>query len=358
MTAIADPYASAKANLRDNVKTLITLFGGVTALLLAGTPFSGFAGLKLFGTAWFIAAAGLIAALTLLTFAVRTLMFVLRPDLTSISHLQETRPDDEIKELQTEFNNQKMSLLPRGSFGAQAPKIEDVDGLISATQKADQEYFDAQKKGNLDDKDLAAYKERSERLHEYIGMITHWAGLMRLHIRVRHGVDTVMWLGLAAVVAIAIFVIASNSPEKESAKGEAASVYVVVPSSGELPQPQAPPLPSMPAVRFATGMDTLSKEEVGHVEAARNYLRSNPQVGILIFANTDTVGGERLNESLAVRRAQRVASLLRSEGGISPSRIFVTPLAKRDLPKLTEQKADQQENRAVEMILIPLPVRR
>jgi len=50
--------------------------------------------------------------------------------------------------------------------------------------------------------------------------------------------------------------------------------------------------------------------------------------------------------------------LLQSEGGISASRIFATPLAEGDLPVLTLQDSDNPDNRSVEMILIPMPVRR
>jgi len=66
-------------------------------------------------------------------------------------------------------------------------------------------------------------------------------------------------------------------------------------------------------------------------------------VGVLIFSNTDTTGGSTVNQSLAERRAQRVADLLQSEGGISPSRIFVTALAKKDLPALTIQKTEARQ---------------
>jgi len=75
-------------------------------------------------------------------------------------------------------------------------------------------------------------------------------------------------------------------------------------------------------------------------------------------AHTDTVGGDALNDALAMRRARSVAELLREQGGIGAARIFVAPLAKKDLPALTAQDTENPANRTVQMILIPLPAQR
>jgi len=78
-----DPYATAKASLRDNVKTLLGIFGGIAGLLLAGTPFNGYGSLDpaLATIRWLIATVGLIAAVLLVGKSMALLLRLLKPDL-------------------------------------------------------------------------------------------------------------------------------------------------------------------------------------------------------------------------------------------------------------------------------------
>lgn len=62
---VPDIYATAKSNLRDNVKTLIGVFGGVAGVLLAGTPFSGFGRLDLGSVRFYIASLSLFHFISL-----------------------------------------------------------------------------------------------------------------------------------------------------------------------------------------------------------------------------------------------------------------------------------------------------
>lgn len=117
-------------------------------------------------------------------------------------------------------------------------------------------------------------------------------------------------------------------------------------------------LPAIKPVEFVTGRWDLSKEAVEVVRTARDYLRSHPETGALVFAYTDTQGNLTINRSLATKRADAVAGALVSEGGISGSRIFVTALPETDLPLFTGRKEDSQPNRVVQVVLIPMPSRK
>jgi outer membrane protein OmpA-like peptidoglycan-associated protein len=345
--AAVDPYVVAKASLRDNVKTLIAVFGGIAGVLLAGTPFSGYGSLELCSPRWVIASLALLLSLVLLGWSIRRLLFVLTPDLAYTNLLVDETKDAEILAVQQEFAVRKGELLPkRDPNNPGSPRIDSVSDLINEKRIAWANY-----QADLTKADL---KEEYDRLADALASINHWSAFTRLHVRVSRGTDTVFWIGLAAIVSIAVFALASNAPKKESAA--APTVYVVLPSSPS-PVAAASPLPVLPPVLFATGKADLTSDAVTAIDKAREYLRTHAEVGVLVFANTDTMGGDAVNEDLARRRAQRVADLLRKEGGVSASRVFVAPLAKRDLPALTTPRTEKPANRAVEMILIPMPVR-
>lgn len=345
----ADPYVTAKAGLRDNVKTLIAVFGGIAGVLLAGTPLSGYGSIDPFTERWFVASLALVVSLVLLGWCVRRLLFVLRPDLAYTSLLTDMASDAEQLAVQKEFAAHKKELLPKVDPNVPgSPQMDSLADLIAAKSAAWTHY--QTDKTQLDRK--AAY----DRLADALALINHWGGFTRLHVRVSRGIDGVFWVGLLAILSIAVFALASNAPKKEAPSPP--QVYVVT-----APNPAATPLPAgtmpvLPAVLFAKGKFDLTPEAVAGITLAHKHLRTHPDVGILIFAHTDTVGAQPYNQALAGRRAERVVELLRSEGGISASRIFATPLAERDLPVLTTQDADNPANRSVEMILIPMPARR
>lgn len=348
---VTDSYAAAKASLRDNVKTLIAVFGGVAGVVLAGTPFSGYGSLEPLSERWVLASLALVASLLLLGVAVRMLLLVvLRPDLTYPSMLIEPTSDPEIGAVQRAFERHKDELLPRGRDDEGSSPIESVADLVTAKSDAWREYEDAQE----NDAKREAF-ERFERLADALASVNHWSSFTRAQVRVSRGIDKVLRLGLAVIVAIAVFALAAN-PGKE--KSSAPPIYVVTPQTQAASAVVADPLPTLQGVHFATAKADLTPEAVARIGVARDYLRTHANSGILIFANTDTVGSDAMNQALAARRAERVAQLLQSEGGVSPARIFVTPLAKKDLPTLTQPETESESNRSVEMILILLPIRR
>ncbi len=85
----SDRYASSKATLRENVKWLAASFAGMAALLLAGTPFTGFGSLPIFSPRFFAAVIGLLTA-TFCAFRVwKLLLDIMRPDATYTRYLRD-----------------------------------------------------------------------------------------------------------------------------------------------------------------------------------------------------------------------------------------------------------------------------
>lgn len=337
---MSDPYSTAKASLRENVKTLVAVFGGIAGVLLAGTPFSGYGALALFSPRWWTASAALLAALLLLGLCVWRLLFILRPDLTYVSLLVQPAPDAEIGALQAEFEKYKYELLPKAR--PPKPQMHSVQDLLDAKTAA----WDAFQRDKANESKRLAH----ERLADALELIKHWSGFTRLHIRVSRGVREVLGVGVLVIVSIAVFVLAASSGKDRAEPG----ISLVAGGEAALP---APPLPRLAPVAFDSGSAELKPEALQRLEAARNELRARPEAGLLILANTDTVGSAADNEALATRRAERVLRALRSEGGISASRLFVARLGEQDLPRLTPQQTASQANRSVELLLLPLPAR-
>ncbi|MDR7270288.1 outer membrane protein OmpA-like peptidoglycan-associated protein [Pelomonas saccharophila] len=337
-----DPYSTAKASLRENVKTLVAVFGGIAGVLLAGTPFSGYGALELLSPRWWTASLALLAALLLLGLCVWRLLFILRPDLTYTRLLVEPTQDREIQALQAEFAKYKDELLPR--VKPPRPAMATVQDLLDAKTAA----WDAFQRDKTSEPKRLAH----ERLADALALVNHWSGFTRLHIRVSRGVRDVLSVGVLIILCIAVFVLAASSQKD---KPEAAPTISVI--AAPEPAPRDLPLPRLAPVEFDSGRSELTAQALQRLEEARNQLRAHPQAGLLILANTDTVGSDAFNQGLAAARAARVLQALRAQGGISASRLFVARLGEQDLPALTAQQTASQANRAVEMLLVPLPVR-
>lgn len=370
--AAPDIYATAKANLRDNVKTLITVFGGIAGVLLAGTPFSGFGALDPFSGRWWIASVSLLGAIVVVGLSVRVLLKVLEPDLAYTSALRNDfalggLPPSEQKELQAlrdEFAARKGELLP-GDIGSIEKLEQNADDaweeyMVATAQEAEANLkaaaaaasgtvFTPPAKNSVVD----AARQQFEDVNDDLTKINHWSAFTRLHYRVRRGVDDVLKRGVIALMLIGAFSWCVSA-QKDKPAG---SSVVVIGNLTPVTEGRSD-LPPIKPIQFVTGKWDLSKEAIDMIGTARDYLRSHPETGVLVFAYTDTQGGPKVNRSLAAKRADVVARALMGEGGISASRVFVTRLPETDLPVLTGQDADSETNRAVQLMLIPMPARK
>lgn len=359
----ADIYATAKTNLRDNVKTLVGIFGGIAGLLLAGTPFTGYGSLDPASAdhRWWIATAGLVVAVALVGLSILMLLRLLQPDLVYQSALRQQvdlapygRADrDEIEALRREFVLRRNELLPDGTMW--------VDGLET---EADQAYAQWQQALGLLGKegtpaDLATQIEARRQVYEdldgSLGAVNNWAAYSRLRYRIVKGCNRAFVLGFLALLAIGMFSWAVGQKKEDKKDPPAAQVFVVQPPAAPPPSPPAAALPALNPILFETGRAALSTEGMAELAKARDYLRGHPDTAVLAFAYTDTRGGGAVNRALAARRAQAVRSALIAEGGIGASRIFIAELPETDLPTLTGRAVDSQSNRSVQLMLLALP---
>jgi outer membrane protein OmpA-like peptidoglycan-associated protein len=362
--ASTDIYATAKANLRDNVKTLVGIFGGIAGLLLAGTPFTGYGSLDPASAdhRWWIATIGLVAAVALVGLSILLLLRLLQPDLVYQSALRQQvdlarygRVDrDEIEALRREFERQRGELLPDGT--------QWVDGLETQADQAYAQWLEAldllgAPGAPADLKTLIdGRRQVYEGLQDSLEAVNNWAAYTRLRYRIVKGCNRAFVRGFLALLAIGMFSWAVGQKKEDKKDAPVAQIFVVQPPAALPPSPPTA-LPAVNPILFKTGQAVLSTEGMAELAKARDYLRGHPDTAVLAFAYTDTRGGGAVNRALAARRAQVVRSALIAEGGIAASRIFVAELPETDLPIFTGRAVDSHSNRSVQLMLLALPPR-
>lgn len=352
--ALADPYANAKANLRDNVKVLLAAIAGVASLLLAGTPFAGFGALPIIGWRFAVAAVGLILAVYLLAKAVWLLLETLKPDLVSYQVLRDgfdptgiadAEERAEIEDLRSVFDGQRGVLLPGGLT---SPNVEALEGYVGALWAA------------LPPSPTPADMVDYERYYDTLHGLSHWAAFVRFQRRVAKAMREAFRSAFPALFGVLAFAWAvGGGGAKPDGAPPATSVVVNEqwPSAPFAPTAAGNPHPSYGPVRFVTDRAELNDEARSLIGRARDYLREHPGTAALVHAYTDTRGSDPHNARLAERRARAVADELVRPGGLASHRVFIAALGPNDLPVLTAPKTDAQENRSVWLQVVVLPVR-
>lgn len=99
---------------------------------------------------------------------------------------------------------------------------------------------------------------------------------------------------------------------------------------------------------FVRGKDELTAESRAAAEQAyRDFLERQSQE-VWIVGHTDTVGSERFNEALSLKRAERVRQML-IKLGIPAENIVAKGKGKRDLLVRTPDNTDEPRNRRVDI---------
>ena len=350
---VPDIYATAKTNLRDNVKTLIAVFGAIAAVLLAGTPFTGYGRLALWSEPWLIASLGLVLAFILILVALRRLLWTLEPDLAYPSALEKEfqlkdvprRVRPEIEALRKEFEDRKNELMP-----ADAPSMELLNSKLDVAWAAYELAGDQGASAEV----VSRTKQTYDDLSGVQSKVNNWAAFNRLHYRVRKGTDSAMTLG--ALILVCVFAFASAVGSGASVAPAPAVIVIGDRVHGSITPPDgAASAPVSSSVTFALGRSELSTEGLKAIGAIRNHLRANPSLGVLLYAHTDTLGGRTVNHALAERRASAVRGVLVEEGGVEASRVFVASLPETGLPEVTLQETANAANRSVQMVVTSLP---
>jgi outer membrane protein OmpA-like peptidoglycan-associated protein len=338
-----DHYAVGKANLRDNVKLLITVFGGVAGVLLAGTPFSGIGSLEFLSWRFGIALSFLVAAALSLFLALWRLLLVLQPGTAdpavlrkdfSVSSLERALRS-EVETVRKDFAGMTAVLLPT--------PLKTVEELDERMEGAWKRYSEA----NEDAREEA--KQAFNELFEARARLNHWVAFDWLKVRYLQAMKVTLFLGAIALLTLTGFATTIGGEKKTATT---ATTVVVL---GDL-KPSVPKrTPALDAIKFLPGKTSLNSEAMAALAKASAYLRANDDMGIVLYAYTDTTAGVKLNEKLARQRADVVRNVLIGEAGLSASRVFLAPLAKTDLPNLTGPEVDNEANRSVRLVAIPLP---
>jgi outer membrane protein OmpA-like peptidoglycan-associated protein len=338
--AVSDSYAAAKANLRDNVKTLIGVFGAVAGVILVGSPFTGYGALEPGSQRWWVATCGITVAAVLVGLGVYVLMRVLRPEVAYPSALRASFDPKsipwmqrfEVDALRKEFEKRKKELLSEGK------------DTVEEQERAANEAWDDYDKHRDD-----LHRKRYDDVNDPLIKLGNWSAFVRLHHRTTWGTNVALVLGLLALFCLAAFAWAVGAKPSDSGP-----VVIVVPPA-VASAPAAPSLPSPATVYFATGEFTLDAKAYPEINRVRNDLLATGDTSLLIYAHTDTVGGPGVNVPLARKRQQSVVNALMGEGGIARSRLLTAQLPETALPVVTEQEKDMPANRAVRMVFVRLP---
>jgi outer membrane protein OmpA-like peptidoglycan-associated protein len=355
-----DPYATAKTNLRDNVKWIATVFAAVAGVILAGTPFAGFGALTPSWTLAYVSAVVTLGLTAVCLMAAWWKLFkLLWPDAVFPRYLHKNEPastsdaqeTDEIKAVWKEFHNRKDDLLPGGmkekSFESLAA-IVDEQWEIMGTDNPD---------------DDAAIKDQVARARAswaaYRGVMTvilSYASFYRLKYRVEKAAPGIARLGAASLVLMIVFVSAVSSGKDAKDKPP---IVVNCPSQ---PCP-APPPPGKPepaskvldSVFFVFNEAEITGLGYEAINKAKEELRKDLRTAVLLSARTDTRGGDTRNRNLARLRGEAVRDEFVKKGGFAPTRVFISELPKSDLPIITPDQEKNDLNRSVAVVLVRLP---
>ncbi|HUG22228.1 OmpA family protein [Piscinibacter sp.] len=357
----ADPYAAARANLRDTVKWLAATFSALAAVVLAGSPVSGLGKLPAGTPAWWGAGAALLIAFVCICLALVITVALLRSDAL---HLSDLDPDSKLDPLDASDREEIAAL--RRTIDARAvdvlpPNYPSLAELMPAARARRQALVDASKAlraaADAAAKEEAARRitlaqERMDRFAPSLTRVLAYGVYIRFYERLRRAMPQLFGLGIAALVSLTAFGILVQAPDK--AEEPKTLIFNNIPAAAPASAPVAG-LPALEPVGFATGKALLTPEGLAAVDKARAALREHPQTSLLLYAHTDTVAGARVNAALARRRALAVREALVAQGGVGASRVFVSELPESALPALTAQEQANEANRAVLMKLVAMP---
>ena len=321
----SDRYASAKATLRENVKWLAASFAGMAALLLAGTPFTGFGSLPILSWRFLAAAVGLLSAMFCAFRVWKRLLVILRPDSTYARYLRDNVDPDqdpslsdaekaEYSALKKEFNKQKSELLPSST--------KTFDALEEANEKAWAAYQKDATNTGL--RDAWIYVDANLRV------VGDWAAYTRLHQRCTSGIENAQPFAFVMLLSLAMFAYAASPPKPDS--NAADQLPLTIDQSTYAAEPQKAEA-SLEPVLFDPGKSDLTAAGLVAIGRARNELRRSPDTALLLTAD---------NNSLSSARAGAIRDSLIREGGIEPSRIFVATLP----------ETPPAQNRAVQLVVV------
>ena len=101
---------------------------------------------------------------------------------------------------------------------------------------------------------------------------------------------------------------------------------------------------------FVEGTDELTAESEARISAIFAAIRERRSTAISVTGHTDTTGDRQANYQLGLKRAERVAGILRAKG-LDGSSLFVASHGEADLLVNTARGVAEPKNRRVEVIV-------
>ena len=383
-----DPYVTTRANLRDTIKWLAATFSALAAVVVAGAPLSGLAKLP-FGLQWVAAVVVLAVAFACICVALAITISLLRGDFLYLSDIVkyatstpgQARPSfgERLRQWKhallrgqdiADFDAADREIIPllcqnvAAHPGDILPFAFPTVPAFAKEMASRRTAFDeakAQWEAKKDDASKDAYtlaRANWNELEPTLQKVIFFGSTFLFYARTRLAMRKLFLLGTSALVLLVVFGTLAQEPEKDKESKPANSVVNNFPSPPASPAPPPPAtqaLPSLQPVLFPTGKASLDEENLKRVDAARAALRANPRASLLLFAHTDTVAGDQVNEGLAHQRGAAVRRALIREGGLDAARILVSEQPKSGLPQLTGTQTESQTNRSVVMQLVDLP---
>lgn len=219
----ADPYATARANLRDTVKWLAATFSALAAVVLAGSPISGLGKLPPATPAWWAASAALGLAFVCICVALVITVALLRSDALHLSDLDpsanlaqlDASDRAEIIALRATIDSRAVDVLP--------PNYPTLADLMGAAQARRQELVDAwlawRNAPDAAAKAAAAIRvaraQRSmDRFAPPLSRVLAYGVYVRFYDRLRRAMPQLFALGVIALLGLTAFGVFVQSPDK------------------------------------------------------------------------------------------------------------------------------------------------
>lgn len=101
---------------------------------------------------------------------------------------------------------------------------------------------------------------------------------------------------------------------------------------------------------FDEGKDELTGESVAQIQTIFAAVQERRSTAVSVTGHTDTTGDRQSNYELGMRRAERVAGILRARG-VDPSSLFIASHGETDLLVKTARGVAEQRNRRVEVVV-------
>lgn len=190
-TTIPDPFAGAKASLRDTIKWLATTFAAVIGVVIAGTSLSGIS--KLTGINLELALTGGIVGLACIVLATGVMLRLLVPHSFYFGELLQPENDALLRRL----NRHAIEILP--------PEIADIETFVARRDMAVQQI-----RRGVNDPNSSEYQLGSTFLDDIQGTLaslTYLAHYEKLRENLHRAEPTLFVLALGAICGLGVFAV-------------------------------------------------------------------------------------------------------------------------------------------------------